>query len=163
MRRQSTMLASAAAAALAALAVTVAVPALGAGEPSEADDFVVCLREHGLEDAPGGAGLKPWLGERLEREDEEAMRALDACAPPGLGAPPAVKVQRELRECLVQHGARIEGEGPGAIKRWIAAHADDPSARDALKACDVAPHPGKPAIVCEGDKDPPPAPAAKGV
>jgi hypothetical protein len=162
-RRQSTMLASAAAAALAALAVTVAVPALGAGEPPEADDFAACLREHGLENAPDGAALKPWLGERLEREDKGAMRALEACAPPGLGAPPAEKVDGELRECLVQHGARIEGEGPAAIKRWIAAHEDDPSARDAMKACDIAPFPGEPGVVCQSDKEPPPAPAAEGL
>ena len=37
---------------------------------------------------PGGRrGAQAVARECLEREDEEAMRALDACAPPGLGVP----------------------------------------------------------------------------
>jgi hypothetical protein len=155
-RRPSTMLASAAAAALAALAVTVATPAIGDEGPPDVDDFAACLREHGLQDAPSAArALKSWLGERLERGDAPTERAVDACAPVGIGRPPAGevhrKVQRDVRACLVRHGAQIEGDDPAAIKRWVAEHADDPAARDALKACHIA----TPVVACDGKDGPP--------
>jgi hypothetical protein len=150
------MLASAAAAALAALAVTVAAPAIGDEGAPSADDFAACLREHGLEDAPAGAAIKPWLNERLERGDRTTERAIDACAPHGPSGPP-VLVVRELRECLVAHGAQIEGSDPAAVKRWVHEHADDPAARDALKACDVA-KPVSPAGSCEPGKAKEPVP-----
>jgi hypothetical protein len=160
-RRPSTMLASATAAALAALAVTVAVPAIGDEGPSDVDDLAACLREHGLEGAPDGAGLKRWLGERLERGDREALRAVDECAPIRIEGPPPPEL-RELRTCLVEHGAQIDGTDPAAVKRWIGEHADDPAARDALKACHVAAPADKPAIACEGVGAPPPgAPEVK--
>jgi hypothetical protein len=156
-RRQSTMLASAAAAALAALAVTVAVPALGdEGGAPDAGDFAACLRAHGLPDAPSDAtALKPWLGQRLNRGDRDARKAMDECAPVDISGPPPPEL-RELRACLVEHGAQIDGDGPAAIKRWIGEHADDPEARDALKACHVAAPGDKPAIVCKGEDGAPP-------
>ena len=157
MRRPSTMLASSAAAALAALAVTVAVPAFGDdGGPPDADDFAACLREHGLPGAPSEAtALKRWLGERLDRRDRDAIRAMDGCAPIGIGGPPPPEL-RELRACLVEHGAQIDGDGPAALKRWIGEHADDPEVRDALKACHVGVPGDKPGIVCKGGEGAPP-------
>jgi hypothetical protein len=149
------MLASAAAAALAALAVTVAAPAIGDDGPPDVDDFAACLRTHGLGDVPDGAGLKPWLGERLDRGDAEATRAADACAPPDIRKPGRVET-RELGECLVRHGAQIDGSGPMAIKRWVGEHGDEPAARDAMKACHLAGPGEKPAIVCGSEDGPPP-------
>jgi hypothetical protein len=149
------MLASAAAAALAACAVTVAAPALGdgGGAPDKADDFVACLRDHGLGDAPSDpAALKPWLKERLERGDATAKRAVDACSPVGAVAP----MQTDVRACLVAHGAHIDGTDPAAVKRWVVAHADDPDARDALKACHISVDDGPPAVACDGKGAPQP-------
>src|ERR671925_436066 len=96
------MFAAAGAAALTALAVTVAAPAIGDSDPTGPDDFVSCLRAHGLDDAPsGGIAFKMWLKERMERGDDAV-----------------------------------------AIKRWIAAHEDDPAAREAMEACKLAAKPG---------------------
>jgi hypothetical protein len=160
-RRHSTMLASSAAAALAALAVTVAAPAIGDEGSPEPDDFVACLRTHGLADAPADvAALKPWLNERLERGDATAERAIDACAPNGKGGSPPTVVVRELRACLVRHGAQIDGSDPAAVKRWVAEHADDPGARDAMKACHID-GPGVHRVErCEVNEGPPPEPGS---
>jgi hypothetical protein len=159
-RRHSTMLASAAAAALASLAVTVAAPAIGddgARDPGP-DDFIACLRAHGLADVPADiAAVKPWLNERLERGDATTERAIDACAPHGKGGELGA-VEKDLRECLVSHGAQIDGSDIAAVKRWVAEHADDPAARDAMKACHID-GPGRPpAGSCEGKAGPPPEP-----
>jgi hypothetical protein len=67
---------------------------------------------------------------------------------------PGATVERDLRRCLEQHGADIEGSDPAAIKRWIVEHADDPEARDAMKACHIVWPGASPAPGC-GDKDGP--------
>jgi len=154
------MLASAAAAALASLAVTVAAPAIGDDGSPDPDGFVACLHTHGLADAPSDpAGLKPWLGERLERGDATTERAIGACAPHGKGGPPDVEV-KELRACLVSHGAQIEGTGPAAVKRWVGEHLDDPDARDAMKACHIDGPDVHRVGSCEGKEGPPPEPGS---
>jgi hypothetical protein len=135
------MFAAAGAAALTALAVTVAAPAIGDSDPTGPDDFVSCLRAHGLDDAPsGGIAFKMWLKERMERGDETATRAVEACTPEKRVA--AAPAEEELRSCLEEHGAQIEGDDAVAIKRWIAAHEDDPAAREAMEACKLAAKPG---------------------
>ena len=146
MRRLPTMLASASAAALTTLAITVAVPAIAddAGGTKAPDGLAACLRDHGLAGAPDGAGLKPWLGARLERRDAKAERAMAECAP----KPTIVRThgpsEQELRSCLSDHGVTAPGGDGMALKRWLLAHGDDAANRDAMKACDMAP-PGKPA------------------
>ena len=139
MRRTSTMLSSAAAAAFAALAVTVAVPAIGDDGSGSVDDVAACLREHGLQDAPSGAALKPWLGERLGRADATTRSAIDACAPDGPGDVRKGTVERDVRVCLVRHGAQVGGSDRGDVKRWVVEHGDDPAGREVLKRCDVGP------------------------
>lgn len=149
MRRLPTMLASASAAALTTLAITVAVPAIAddAGGAKSADEFPACLRDHGLAGAPDGAGVKPWLGARLEHRDATAERAMAVC-----GAKPDVVVgspgpsEQELRSCLTAHGAAIPGGDGRALKNWVLEHGDGAANRDAAKACHLAP-PGKPGDV----------------
>jgi hypothetical protein len=158
-RRHSTMLASAAAAALASLAITVAAPAIGDDGSPDPDDFVACLRTHGLADAPSDpAALKPWLNERLERGDATTERAMDACAPHGKGGAPGVE-EKELRSCLVSHGAQIDGTDPAAVKRWVGEHADEPAVRDAMKACHLEVDVHR-AGSCVGKEGPPPEPGS---
>jgi hypothetical protein len=156
------MLASAAAAALAALAVTVAAPAIGDDRQPDAEEFVTCLRTNGLEEAPAAASaVKPWLNERLERGDTTAQRAIDACAPDGADVAPApvAAAEREMRECLVRHGAQLDGTDRAAVKRWVRGHAGEPEVREALKACAIV----KPGVPAAGscDKAVAPAEAAK--
>jgi hypothetical protein len=91
----------------------------------------------------------PAIGDEGPRDPGEPAAPIKVDGPP----PPEL---RELRACLVKHGAQIESTGPTAIKRWIGEHADDPAARDALKACHVALPDEKHAIVCKGDGAPPP-------
>lgn len=144
MRRLPTMLASASAAALTTLAITVAVPAVAddPGDASSADELAACLRDHGLTGAPDGAGLKPWLGPRLERGDATAEQAMAECAP----EPTIVKVrgpsEQELRSCLTKHGVAVPGDDR-ALKTWFLEHGDDAANREAMKACHFA-LPGKP-------------------
>ena len=156
MPRLPAMLASASAAALATLAVTVAVPAIAdnAPDPNGEDAFAACLRDHGLDGAPDGVALKPWLGARLERGDATAKKALEDCAP----KPDIVRSgpsEQELRSCLKDHGVEVPGGDALALKRWIAAHGDDVAYRDAMKACDMAPvaKPGGGAPCGEGGGD----------
>ena len=165
MRRRSTMLSSAAAAAFAALAVTVAAPAIGDDGPDSgsADDVAACLREHGLQDAPSGAALKPWLGERLGRADATTSSAIDACIPDGPEDAREGAVERHVRVCVVRHGGEVGSSDPAEMKRWFTEHADDPAGRDVRKRCDVGPPPD---VACApgAPKDPAttatPAPAA---
>ncbi len=143
MRRLPTMLASASAAALTTLAVTVAVPALadggGGGGDKRADELAACLRDHGLDGAPDGAALKPWLGARLERRDATAEQALEDCSPkPRIVNEPG-PTEQELRSCLTEHGVEIPGGDGLALKQWILAHGDDAANRDAMKACHMGP------------------------
>jgi hypothetical protein len=130
------MLASAAAAALTTLAVTVAVPAIAddSGDPKSEDQVVTCLVERGLDGAPAGAGLKAWLGERLERGDATAKRALHACVPEKriVNAGPT---EQELRSCLSEHGVQLPAGDGRVLKQWILEHGDDAANRDAMKAC----------------------------
>jgi hypothetical protein len=141
MRRLPTMLASASAAALTTLAVTVAVPAIAdnPGGAKTPDELATCLRAHGLPGAPAGAGLKPWLGARLEHGDAVAERAMAECAP----APTVVKSpgpsEQELRSCLSSHGVALPGGDGRALKGWLLEHGDDAANRDAMKACHFAP------------------------
>jgi hypothetical protein len=141
MRRLPTMMASAVAAALTALAVTIAVPAIAddAGDGGGEDRFAACLRDHGLDGAPAGAALKPWLGERLERGDATAKRALHACSPkkPGIARPGPT--EQELRACLAEQGVEVPAGDGRALKQWIFEHGDDAANRDAMKACDIGP------------------------
>jgi hypothetical protein len=165
MRRRSTMLSSAAAAAFAALAVTVAAPAIGDDGPDSGsvDDVAACLREHGLQDAPSGAALKPWLGERLERAEATTSSAIDACMPDGPEDARKGAVARDVRVCVVRHGGEVGSSDPGEMKRWFTEHADDPGGREVRKRCDVGPPPD---VVCApgAPKEPAttatPAPAA---
>ncbi len=164
MRRPSTMLSSAAAAAFAALAVTVAAPAIGDDGPDSGsvDDVAACLREHGLQDAPSGAALKPWLGERLGRADTTTRSAIDACTPDGPDARKGA-AERDVRVCVVHHGGEVGSSDPREMKRWFVEPADDPAGRDVRKRCDVGPPPD---VACGpgAPKDPAttatPAPAA---
>jgi hypothetical protein len=137
MRRIPTMMASAGAAALTTLAVAVAVPAIGdqGSAPQTADALAACLRAHGVDGAPDGAALKPWLGQRLNG-DATAQRALDACGTQVDEAKPGPSEQ-QLRSCLKDHGIEVPGDDPAALKRWIGEHQDDAAAAAALKACDV--------------------------
>jgi len=140
MRRLPTMMASALAAALTTLAVTIVVPAIADDGPAaDAEDrFAACLRDHGVDGASGGAALKRRLGERLERGDATAERALAACSP----KPVIVKAgpsAQEVRSCLDDHGVEVPGDDALALKRWVAEHADDAAYRDAMKACDLGP------------------------
>jgi len=158
------MMASASAAALAALAVTVAVPALGDDDNGAQNahpsfkEMSSCLRAHGLEGAPEDASLKPWVGERLERGDAAAERALEACSPTEEEGVVTVKQAPSpdaLRACLERHGVDVPGEGGFALKRWFVEHGDEAANRDALKACDFGPPPeGKAgmAVACGPDK-----------
>jgi hypothetical protein len=133
MRRIPTIMSSAGAAALTTLAVAVAVPALGddGGSPPTADALAACLRAHGLDGAPDGAALKPWLGQRLEG-DAAAKRALDACAPPDPGRQ---AFEQRLRSCLKDHGIDVAGDAE--LKRWIVEHQTEAATGAALKACDI--------------------------
>jgi hypothetical protein len=147
MRRLPTMLASASAAALTTLAITVAVPAIAdnAGGAKSGDEFPACLRDHGLSGAPGGEGLKPWLGARLERGDAVTERALAACGPKK--ATDVVIEQRgpseqELRSCLTKHGVTLPAGDGRVLKNWLLEHGDDAANRGAMKACHFEP-PGK--------------------
>jgi hypothetical protein len=144
------MLASASAAALTTLAVTVAVPVLAddGGRDNGADGIAACLRDHGLDGAPDGAALKPWLGARLDRRDATAEQALADCSP----KPRIVEVhgpsEQELRSCLTEHGVEIPGGDAVALKRWLLAHGDEAANRDAMKACTMAPI-AEPGVRCE--------------
>jgi len=147
MRRLPTMLASASAAALTTLAITVAVPAIAdnAGGPKSADEFPACLRDHGLSGAPDGAGLKAWLGARLERGDAVTERAMAACGPKK--ATDVVVEQRgpseqELRSCLTKHRVTLPAGDGRVLKNWLLEHGDDAANRGAMKACHFEP-PGK--------------------
>lgn len=147
MRRLPTMLASASAAALTTLAITVAVPAIAddAGGAKSGDEFPACLRDHGLSGAPDGAGLKPWLGARLERGDAVTERAMAACGPKK--ATDVVIEQRgpseqELRSCLTKHGVTLPAGDGRVLKNWLLEHGDDAANRGAMKACHFEP-PGK--------------------
>lgn len=133
MRRIPTVMASAGAAALTTLAVAVAVPAIGdqGSAPPTADALGACLRAHGVDGAPDGAALKPWLGQRLNG-DAAAQRALDACAPPDPGKQ---AFEQQLRSCLKDHGIDVPGDA--ALKPWIGEHHYDAATAAALKACDV--------------------------
>lgn len=161
MRRLPTMMASASAAALTTLAVTVAVPAIADDPPTgKSDDgFAACLRDHGLDGAPEGAALKPWLGERLDRGDAATQRALKQCSPePGTVKPGPS--EQELRSCLKDHGVEVAGDAR-ALKQWIVEHGGDAANRDALRACDIGPVP-KPLGAAACDKDGAVAPATQG-
>jgi hypothetical protein len=156
MRRLPTMLASASAAALTALAVTVAVPAIADDGPDakSVDEIAACLRDHGLDGAPGGAALKPWLGERLERGDATAERALAACTPKPTRVKPGPSEQ-QLRSCLKDNGVAVPDGDARALKQWLLEHGGDAAYRDAMKACDMAPvaKPGGGAPCGEGGGD----------
>jgi hypothetical protein len=137
MRRIPTMMASAGAAALTTLAVVAAVPAIGddGAAPQTADALAACLRAHGLDGAPDGDALKPWLGRRLDGGDATAKRALDACDLQVSEAKPGPSEQ-QLRSCLQDHGIELPGDDPRSLKRWIGEHHDEAAAASALKACD---------------------------
>ncbi len=141
MRRLTTMMASASAAALTTLAVTVAVPAIAEDAPEAGSDdgFAACLRDHGLAGAPDGAvALKSWLGERIERGDATANRALEACSPPKPGIAKVGPSEQELRSCLTDHGVELPGGDARALKTWVLNHGDDAANRDAMRACGMA-------------------------
>ncbi len=150
MRRIPTMMASAGAAALTTLAVAVAVPAIGdqGSAPQTADALAACLRAHGVDGAPDGAALKPWLGQRLNG-DATAKRALDACGTQVDEAKPGPSEQ-QLRSCLKDHGIEVPGDDPAALKRWIFEHQDEATAA-ALKACDIGPVTKSAAVACSKD------------
>jgi hypothetical protein len=131
------MLAAAAAAGLLGLAVIIAAPALGSGATG-ADGLTACLRAHGLAGAPSDpVRLKAWLGRRLQDDAVTAKRALLTCAPPKPAT--AGPADAEVSSCLERHRAQIGGDDPAALKRWIVTHANDSAARDAMKACGIAP------------------------
>jgi hypothetical protein len=138
MRRIPTMMASAGAAALTTLAVAVAVPAIGddGSGPQTADALAACLRANGLDGAPDGAALKPWLGPLLDKGDATALRALKTCNPQKPGDVHPSPSEQQLRSCLKDHGAEVPGDDPAALKRWILEHQDDAATVAALKACD---------------------------
>ncbi|MCW2963765.1 MAG: hypothetical protein JWO17_1017 [Actinomycetia bacterium] len=184
MRRIPTMIASAGAAALTTLAVVAAVPAIGddGAAPQTADALAACLRAHGLDGAPDGAALKPWLGRRPEG-DATTERALDACDPQvskdeasEVSKANAGPSEQELRSCLKNHGIEVPGDDPMSLKRWIGEHHEQAATASALEACDVgfadksaAVARGKDGPVCEaGPANPtdrkatPEAPAANG-
>ena len=164
MRRLTPMMASAAAAALTTLAVTVAVPAIADDAPDARGDAEVaaCLREHGLDGAPDGAALKPWLGERLERGDATAKRALHDCSPQARIAKPG-PTEQQLRSCLKEHGVEVPGDDARALKRWLLNHGDEGAYRDAMKACDMPPltKPGVGGACGEGSAVGAPVPAGR--
>jgi hypothetical protein len=140
MRRIPTMMASAGAAALTTLAVVAAVPAIGddGAAPQTADSLAACLRAHGLDAAPDGAALKPWLGQRLN--EDATKRALDACAPQKVVTDvKAGPSEQQVRSCLKDHGIEVPGGDPVALKRWIGEHANEAATAAALKACDIGP------------------------
>jgi hypothetical protein len=140
MRRFNTMMACACAAALTTLVVIVTVPAIAddpaAAKGDGADAFAACLRDHGLPGAPDDPALKPWLGERLDRGDAVAERALKKCSTQSRDAGPSVQA---LRSCLADHGLAVPGGGAAALKRWLLEHGDDAAYRAGLKACGMAP------------------------
>jgi hypothetical protein len=143
MRRFNTMMACACAAALTTLVVIVTVPAIAdnaadanAAKAKGPDPFAACLRDHGLAGAPDDATLKPWLGERLNRGDVVAKRALKTCAPETRERGPSAQ---ELRSCLADHGVAVPGDDADSLKRWMLAHGDDAAYRDAMSACGMAP------------------------
>jgi len=142
------MVASAGAAALTTLAVTVAVPALGddGSQGPSPDALATCLAAHGLDGAPGGDALKPWLGRLLDSGDATAQDALKACAPkqgPDTATKPGADAQgrageEQLRSCLKDHGADAPDEATMDLKRWIFAHRDEAATVSALKSCGVS-------------------------
>ena len=138
MRRIPTMMSSAGAAALTTLAVAVAVPAIGneGSPPKTADALAACLRGQGLDDAPDGAALKPWLGRRLDG-DATTERALTACAPQPAAEGRAAPSEQQLRSCLKDHGLEVPGDDPAALKRWMGEHSDEEAVLAARKACDI--------------------------
>jgi hypothetical protein len=142
MRRIRTMMVSAGAAALTTLAVVAAVPAIGddGAAPQTADSLAACLRAHGLDGAPDGAALKPWLGQRLDGGDATAKRALDACEPDAvLVDHKAGPSEQQVRSCLKDHGIEVPGDDPVALKRWIGEHRNEAATAAALKACNIGP------------------------
>jgi hypothetical protein len=140
MRKLVPMLASASAAALTTLTVTVAVPAIAddAGSTKDRDAFVSCLHAHGLDGAPAGAALKPWLGERMAHGDAASKRALKACSPETATVLPGPSAEK-LRSCLAGHGVSLPGGDGLALKRWLIVHADDAASSAAMRACGIAP------------------------
>jgi hypothetical protein len=112
--------------------------ASGKAPRGQQDGFAACLRDKGVDGAPDGAALKPWLGRRLERRDAATLRALEECAPEPAKAK-AGPFEKELRSCLKDHGIEVPGDDARALKRWLLEHGDDAAYRDALKACDIAP------------------------
>jgi hypothetical protein len=141
MRSLTPMLASASAAALTTLAVTVAVPAIADDASSRADGvdaFAACLRTHGLDGAPGGAAVKPWLGARMERGDVATRRVVETCSPERTIAVRGPSEQ-QLRSCLAAHGVDLAGGDGRALKQWVLEHGDDAANRAAMKVCGMAP------------------------
>jgi hypothetical protein len=160
MRRIPTMMASASAAALTTLAVTVAVPALGADGGSDAPDtpatLATCLAAHGLDGAPTDDALKAWLGQRLDAGDATARRAFEACAPKPVPEADRAADEQKLRACLAAHGADVPDAGGTDLKRWIIEHQTEAATAAALKAChlEVSDRGGPTTADCRKDDGP---------
>jgi hypothetical protein len=139
MRRLPIIISTMAAALLSALAVAIATPASGTDKHTDVDEFISCVRAHGLAHAPADpAAFKRSIAERLKKHgDETVTRALAACEPAATVEKPAVKDAADLLACLERHGAEITGQGILAIKRWVNEHMNDPAAQDALAACRI--------------------------
>jgi hypothetical protein len=142
MRRFNTLMACACAAALTTLVVIVTVPAIADNaadansKAKGADAFAACLRVHGLTGAPDDPALKPWLRERLDRDDVVAERALKKCDSGSRGGGPSAGA---LRSCLADHGVAVPDGDAVALKRWLLEHGDDAAYGDAMEACGMAP------------------------
>jgi hypothetical protein len=179
MSRLTITLTAAAASALAAAAI-VALPAIGqdSGKPGDEsaanfEQFVACLRSHGLDGAPSTPqALKPWLADEA-RDPATVKGALAACQPPEpkrkFARKPALTgpdVQK-LVACLRANGLDAPSD-PDALKRWLAhEEASDPAAiKRVVPTCKMQLEPGdataaKPGVCGDGGADKPAAPANK--
>jgi hypothetical protein len=178
MSRLTITLTAAAASALAAAAI-VALPAIGEdsgnpGKDANFDQFVACLRSHGLDGAPSSPEtLKPWLIDPA-RDPATVKAALDACQPPD-SSKAKIERKRELTgpdmqklvACIRANGLDAPSD-PYALKRWLAQEeASDPAAvKRAVPPCKMQLDPGgaqaaKPGVCGDDGADKPAEPANK--
>jgi hypothetical protein len=172
MSRLTITLTAAAASALVAAAI-VALPAIGqdSGKPASFDQFVVCLRSHGLDGAPSTPeALKPWLVDPA-RDPATVKAALGACQPPE--RKPTFERKRELTgpdvqklvACLRANGLDAPSDA-AALKGWLAQEeASDPAGvKRAVPPCKMQLDPGgaqaaKPGVCGDDGTDKPVEPA----
>ena len=153
MSRLTITLTAAAASALAAAAI-VALPAIGQdsgnpGKDAKFEQFVACLRSHGLDGAPSNPDtLKPWLIDPA-RDPATVNAAMRACEPPD--TKPAFERKRDLTgpdvqklvACMGANGLDAPSD-PDALKRWLAQEeSSDPAAiKRVVPTCKMQLDPG---------------------